>query len=311
MRNSIGKTAGWLGLLGFFGVLVVAACDQQAKPKLAANSSPLITIGGKGYTEQVILLKILSVYLKEKGYDVVEVPNMASGVARAALVNGRIDMYWEYTGTALVMYLGRPAEANPEAAYATVKKLDQANGLVWLDMSSLNSSYVILMRRDKARQLGIVTLTDLAAWAEKSGDKLLFASSPEFAERKDGLQGLEKRYGFEFQQANVSKMDTDLLYGTLKDDQVDVIAGIATDGRIARYGLVELKDDQSFFPAYNAAPVVRKALLKLHPELVRQINQIPGLLDNETMMELTSLVDVEHEEVIKVVRDWLNRQDLI
>ena len=252
-----------------------------------------------------------SIYLKEHGYVVTEVPNLASRVAREALERGKIDLYWEYTGTALVTYYGRPAETDPRRAYQEVKELDRPRGLVWLDRSLLNSTYAILMRRDKAQAWGVSTISDLAAVVRDQKRKLLFASGSEFAQRRDGLPGLQRRYGFAFPEDQVSKMDTGLLYNALKDDQVDVVAGIATDGRIDRFDLVALKDDLAFFPAYTGVPVVRKACLERHPGLEELINRLPPLLDTETMMQLTSLVDVEHEDVVAVVRDWLSRQGLI
>lgn len=286
---------------------------RQPEQDVNDVSPPLtnIKIGSKGYTEQIILLKVLSVFLKENGYEVTEVPYMVSSVARAALEQAHIDLYWEYTGTALVMYHKQPPESNPRIAFETVKEIDRGHNLIWLNSSKLNSTYTILMRQDKAKELDIASISDLAVYVRQNRGQLLFASSPEFPGRDDGLRGLQKKYRFDLLPERVIKMDTGLLYNALKDDQVDVVAGIATDGRISRYGLLALKDDKSFFPAYNAAPVVRKELLDKHPELAGLINRIPELLDQETMMNLTYRADVEHEDITEIVREWLDMQQLI
>lgn len=270
-----------------------------------------IKVGCKMHTEQMILMKILSIYLKEQGYDVSEVHYMSTPVARNALENGKIDLYWEYTGTALRLFYHHPAESNPQIAYQTISQLDRDKGLVWLNMTPSNSTYSILMQHDKAEKLGITSISELAAYMNKEKPEYQFASSSEFYNRIDGLVGLQLKYGFAFQQGNVNRMETKLLYNALREDQFDVISGIATDGRIAQYDLLELKDDLVFFPAYNGAPVIRQQMLEQHPELKGLINRIPALISIETLKDLTYQVDVERRDVFEVVRAWLEQKQLL
>ena len=167
------------------------------------------------------------------------------------------------------------------------------------------------MTQEKAEELGIHSISDLAKYMNEKPDELKFASNAEFYAREDGIKGLEKHYGFKFPAKNVVKMDSGLLYNALKDGQVDVSVGFATDGRIKGFNLVALEDDQLFFPAYNAAPVVRQEIVDKYPEVAELLNTIAGKLDTETMMELNYSVDVEHKEVSTVAREWLQQQGLV
>lgn len=270
-----------------------------------------ITVGGKDFTEQHLLTKLTAIYLKEKGYEVKEASNMGSTVVRSALENGQIDIYWEYTGTALVVYQKQPVETNPEIAYEKVKETDQEQNLVWLNKAAFNNTYAILMRQDKADELGLKSISDLANYVNANPDELKFASNAEFYAREDGIKGLEKMYGFQFPAKNVVKMDTGLLYNALKEKQVDVSVGFATDGRIKGFDLVVLEDDLNFFPAYNGAPVIRQEVLDKNPEVADLLNVLAERLDAESMMKLNFSVDVEHKDESEVVRDWLVSQNLI
>jgi len=298
-------------------MLAVAACGQdqagsdQQQQTEANGEKGTVTVGGKDFTEQHLLSKITSIYLKEKGYDVKEASNMGSSVVRSALENGQIDMYWEYTGTALVIYQKQAVETDPDVAYEKVKEKDKENNLAWLNKANFNNTYAILMRQDKAEELGIKSITDLANYVNANPTALKFASNAEFYARQDGIKGLEKHYGFAFPAENVVKMDSGLLYNALKEKQVDVSVGFATDGRIEGFNLVALEDDKNFFPAYNGAPVVRQEVIDKYPEIADLLNQIADRLDTETMMKLNYSVDVEHKDVAEVAREWLVSQQLI
>jgi osmoprotectant transport system substrate-binding protein len=285
--------------------------SQSSTDETKPESKAKIKIGGKDFTEQLLLSKITAIYLKEKGYNVEEVGSMGSAVVRSALENKQIDVYWEYTGTALVVYQKQEVETDPDVAYEKVKEIDKENNLVWLDKAEFNNTYAILMKQEKADELGIKSIYDLAKYVNDNPDKLKFASNAEFYAREDGIKGMEKHYGFEFPSSNVVRMDSGLLYNALKDGQVDVSVGFATDGRITGFNLMVLEDDQFFFPAYNGAPVIRKEVLDENEELANLLNEIANRLDSETMMNLNFSVDVEHKDLAQVARKWLVSQQLI
>jgi osmoprotectant transport system substrate-binding protein len=292
-------------------VSALSACSSSDQSSGDGESKGKIKVGGKDFTEQHILTKMTSIYLKEKGYEVDEASSMGSTVARSALENGQLDVYWEYTGTALMVYLKQPVETEPQTAYEKVKEMDQENGLTWLNKSEFNNTYAILMREDHAKELGIQSISDLAELVNNDSSKLKFATNSEFYAREDGVKGLEKQYGFSFPAKNVVKMDTGLLYNSLKEGQVDVTVGFATDGRIKGFNLVVLEDDKLFFPAYNGVPVARQDILEEHPEVGDLLNEIADRLDADTMKDLNYRVDVEHEDVNEVAREWLTAEGLI
>ncbi|WP_261308719.1 glycine betaine ABC transporter substrate-binding protein [Aeribacillus pallidus] len=315
MKSNVKRMRSFVFLL--IAILMLTACGtSNSKTSTDENrtsdnqSKGKITVGGKDFTEQHILTKITSIYLKEKGYDVKEATNMGSTVVRQALENGQIDLYWEYTGTALVIYNHQPVETDPDAAYEKVKEIDQKKGLVWLNKAVLNNTYAIMMLEKKANELGIKTISDLADYVNNHKE-IKFASNAEFYARQDGLRGLEKKYEFKFQPKNVIKMETGLLPNALKEGQVDASIGTSTDGRIKEFNLIILEDDKHYFPAYNAAPVVREESLEKNEELADQLNELSSRLNSETLIQLNYMVDVEHKDVAEVAREWLTSQNLI
>jgi osmoprotectant transport system substrate-binding protein len=153
-------------------------------------------------------------------------------------------------------------------------------------------------------------LSELAA-AVRGGTQLTFASNVEFAERPDGLRPLQQAYDFDFGRANVRRMDSGLTYQALRDRQVDVALAFATDGRIAAFNFVVLRDDRNFFPAYAMTPVVRRETLDAVPQLAEWLNGLSEKLDDGTMARLNASVDVEHRSVEEVSTAFLREQHLI
>lgn len=291
-------------------MIFLAGCSENAEGKEGSTGeNGKITVGGKDFTEQLLFTKMTAIYLKENGYDVEEASNMGSTVVRSALENGQIDLYWEYTGTGLVVFQKQPAESDPEITYQKVKETDAKNGLVWLEPAEVNNTYALLMRKDVADEMGIKTISDLADHIKNKDDSVKFASNAEFYAREDGVKGLEKEYGFKFPAKNVTRMDSGLLYNALKDEQVHVSVGFATDGRIKGFDLVALEDDKQFFPAYNAAPVLREEIAD--EKISALLTQLSSKLSTEKMMELNYRVDVEHEDISDVAREWLTEEGLI
>ncbi|RWR13647.1 glycine betaine ABC transporter substrate-binding protein [Siminovitchia fortis] len=299
-----------LVLIGLI-TMALAACNSSNTKTQGKEEKGKITVGGKDFTEQHILTKITSIYLKENGYEVDEASSMGSTVARSALENGQLDVYWEYTGTALMVYLKQDVETDPNKAYEKVKDMDKKNKLVWLNKSDFNNTYALLMRKDRAEELNVNSISDLADLVNKDPNTLKFATNSEFYAREDGLKGLEKKYDFSFPAKNVVKMDTGLLYNSLKEGQVDVTVGFATDGRIKGFDLVTLEDNNMFFPAYNGAPVVRQEILDKYSEVGDLLNELADKLNGDTMKELNFRVDVKHENVNEVARGWLEEEGLI
>ena len=291
-------------------VALLAACGGESDA--SSDSKGKLTVGGKNFTEQFILAKITSLYLEEQGYEIDEATNMGSEVLRQALESSQVDLYWEYTGTGLVNYLGQDPVASSEEAYDIVKEMDyNENEINWLDMANLNNTYTLMMKEETANQLGITSVSELAEYVSANPGEITFASDAEFAIRPDGLPGVESMYGFEFGSSNVVRMDAGLTYQALNDGQVDVAMGFSTDSRILGFNLYNLEDDLGFFPAYNAAVTVRGDILKAHPELEELLAPLAELMDTETMTQLNYLVDIEQKNETEVATQWLVENGLI
>src|SRR4029453_12937980 len=209
MRKALGRL---LAAIALAGLIVYGAAAQT------------IVVGGQSFTEQQIMTAMTVALLKAKGFAPDRKAGMGSAAVRAALENGQIDVYWEYTGTALTAFNKITDKfASGDEADRKIKEVDGAKGIVWLNMSSVNNTYAFAMNRDDAQKRGIVTMSDFAK-AVKSNPKLTFASNAEFYARPDGLPGWQTAYGFEFDRENVKRMDTGLTYNALKDRQVDSAA---------------------------------------------------------------------------------------
>jgi osmoprotectant transport system substrate-binding protein len=231
-------------------------------------------------------------------------------VLRQAQENGQVDLYWEYTGNSVILFNDQEKPDNAEETYRIAKELDAEKGLVWLDPTDTNNTYALAMREDDAEARGIATMSDLAD-ALNAGEELVLASNAEFYARDDGLRPLQEAYGFEFPRERVRRMDSGLTYNALRDENVDVALVFATDGRNGAFNFRVLEDDQSFFPVYSLAPVVREETLQEHPDLEGVLNAMAATLDDDLLIDLNSRVDVDGQEIERVATDYLQEQGLV
>jgi osmoprotectant transport system substrate-binding protein len=263
-----------------------------------------LTVGGKGFTEQLIIAETTKQLLESKGHKVDKKDGMGTKIVRAALENGEVDLYWEYTGTSLITFNKITEKLSPEDTYARVKELDGEKGLVWLAPSKANNTYAMAVRKDNEKTNGMETISDLAA-AYNEGKAVLMGTTAEFPKREDGLLGLQKTYGFEAGRANVKPMDLGLAYKALGNGDLDVVSVQATDGLIAAMDLRVLADDKGFFPNYALTPVVRKEVLDANPDLKDVLESLSAKLDDPTMQRLNGEVDVEKKTVEEVAAKFL------
>lgn len=273
-----------------------------------------LIVGGKNFTEQLLLPELAGILLEQAGFDVKLKTGVGTAIARKSLENAQIDLYYEYTGTAYTLFYKQKEKeimTVPEKVYSWVKKADSEKGLVWLDPVKFNNTYTLMMRKREAEKLGIKSISDLGAYVSKNPDKLIFALGAEFWERPDGFKGLMKTYNFNLPIKQVKKMSMGLTYQALQKKLVNSAAGFATDGRIAAFGFVNLVDDKFFFPVYNPVPVVRKGILDKYPEIEGILKPIADNLTTEEMQQLNKAVDVDHKQVHAVAMDWLKSKNLI
>ncbi len=298
-------------------LLAVALCMLLAAFSLkscgTAEEGHLV-VGSKNFTEQRILGYIMIELLENHGFSCRDSTGLGGTlVARNALENRQIDIYMEYTGTALLTILNHDTPiTDPQQCYETVKAEDlEKNDMVWLPYMSFNNTYCLLMQREEAERLGIKTLSDLSAYVKANPDAIAFGTNEEFYARPDGYKPLQETYGFEFPDRQIRKMAPGLLYQGLRDGQLDVAMGFATDGRIKGFDLVVLEDDKNFFPVYNPAPVVHREIAEQYPELEAIFIQLGEKLDTETMTLLNYQVDVERKSPRNAAAEWLQSVDLI
>jgi len=275
---------------------------------LAGKDKNQIIIGGKNFTEQDVLVYMMQYVIEDHTTLKVKTKPFMGGtsVLSQALDRGDIDIYPEYTGTALINILQEPAIIDPQTAYDKVKKIykDKKN-IIWLDPFGFDNAYVLTMRTDEANRLGIKTISDLAS----QGSSLTLGAGHEFLERADGKKGLEEKYGFKFAAAN--GMDTGLTYAAVNNNEVDVIDGSSTDGRIAAFNLQIIEDDKKFFPPYYATPIIRADVLERHPEIADALKLLAGKIDDKEMAMLNGKVDLEKQDAKTVAKEWLQSKGLI
>ncbi len=276
------------------------AVPVQAKP---------IVVGGKNYTEQLLLAEVTAQLLKQKGFEVDKRDGLGSQVLRDAQIGGQIDVYWEYTGTSLVTYNKISERLSAKDTYERVKELDGKLGLTWLQPSAANNTYALAVRADDPKTASVKTLSDLAA-AFNAKMPLSIAVNAEFSGRPDGLPGLQTTYGFKAGRANLKSMDSGLTYQALRDSQVDAALVFATDGRIQAFKFRVLTDDKEFFPNYAAVPVVRSEALKANPTLEATLNALSGKLTDEVVQGLNAKVDVDKTPIEEVARRFLAESGL-
>jgi osmoprotectant transport system substrate-binding protein len=223
------------------------------------------------------------------------------------LLAGRIDMYVEYTGTALVAILKEKPVSDHAAVFNTVKELYARKfGLEVFSSLGFDNTFAMVMRGNDARRLHLKTLSDAAAISSQ----LRLGVGYEFIERPDGYKGLAAQYGFKFAEAP-RVMDLGLLYRALQNNQVDIVAGSNTDGLIAALDLVVLEDDKRYFPPYDAVPIVRREILQRHPEVRVALEKLSGHISAEDMRHMNYSVDGEKKDAALVVKEFLARKSIL
>ena len=257
-------------------------------------------IGAKNFTEQVVLGELLAQHIEARTGMKVERRFYLAGsyIANQALIAGRIDVYVEYTGTALTAILKQPIERDPQKVLDTVRRLYlQRYGVVVMPSLGFQNTFAMVVRGAQAKELGLTTLSQAARFTPN----WKLGVGYEFDERPDGLKGLEQAYGLRFDGAP-QVMDLGLLYRALNAHQVDMAAGNSTDGPIQAFGLTILTDDRHYFPPYEAVPLVRQQSLGRWPGLRAALDDLAGKVSAQDMRQMNEAVDGEHRDPAEVVR---------
>lgn len=292
-----------LSILSTIVAVVMAA--TAFKPAAAADA---IKVGSKNFTEQYILAEMYAALLENAGFKVERKINLGGTlIAHQALTTGQIDLYPEYTGTALASVVKGTMSTDPDKVYNDVKDFYAKNfNLTWLKPTGINNGYVIVVRKETADANNLKSLSDLA----KVSNTLVFGGGAEFPDRADGLPGLKRVYNAEFKEfKQFAKLG--LRYDALSQKDIDVANGAATDWQIGAQGLVALDDDKGLFPPYYVAPIVRQQTLDANPKLKDVLESLGSHLDNATMRILNAKVETDHEEPKDVAAEFLKEKGLL
>lgn len=292
---------------------VAAAAAQPAR-------SP-ITLGSKIDTEGALLAQMIKLVLNTAGIDVVDRSGFGTTtVVRQALLAGEIDIYPEYTGTALTFFpnedLPPDLATNADQLYETVKRLDaEQNDIVWLGRSPANNTWALAVPSSLAEANGLVTVADLASYINE-GKPFKLAASQEFVDRPDALPAFEKTYGFSLEGdqlvvlagGNTTQTETAAANGT---DGVNAAMAYGTDGTLSALGLVSLADPKGAVAIYQPAPIVRGQVATAYPELGQLLDPVFASLDEATLQKLNGRVAVDGEGPEAVARDYLTQNGFI
>lgn len=291
-------------LIAIVGALAALLCLTACGPPRADR----IVVGSKNFTEQLILGEIIAQQIENKTHLPVERRFYLAGsyICHQAILGGRIDVYPEYTGTALTAILKAQPSSDPEQVYNQVKaEYAKRFHLEVGKTFGFNDTFAIEIRGEDARRLGLKTISQAAAYTPQWRAGFGY----EFMERPDGYKGLAATYNLRFAESP-RIMDLGLLARALKEKQVDLAAGNTTDGLIPALDLFVLEDDRHYFPPYEAVAIIRLDMLSRHPQAGQALEELAGKISDGDMRELNYAVDGQHRDVKEVVKEFLRKKGL-
>lgn len=312
MSKAVLRMVGVLAMVA----MVAAGCGGGGSSSSVDLSDASLVVGSKDFTEQLILGYITFQALENAGANVEDQIGLAgTDATRQALINGDIDMYWEYTGTIWISHLGN-TEPIPDSQkqYEAAAKADlKENDLKLLAPAPFNNTYALAIREEAYEDVGVEKLSDLKGLVQDNPDEATVCVESEFNSRDDGLPGLEKKYDFQFPQDNVALFDTGVVYErTDKGNPCNFGEVFTTDGRIEGLGLTLIEDDKNFFPIYNPALEVRKETFDQYgPQLEKLFNPIAAALTTKEMTQMNAKVDVDGELPEDVAEEWLSKNGFV
>jgi osmoprotectant transport system substrate-binding protein len=293
----------WLLLAAILGSVIMGslACEP--------SRSDRIVVGSKNFTESFILGELIAQQIEARTNLKVERRFYLAGtyICQQAILAGRIDVYPEYTGTALTAVLKQKASADKTDVYQRVKEGYKRRFDLTLEPAfGFNDTFAMEIRGEDARRLHLQTLSQAAQFTPQWRAGFGY----EFMERPDGYPGLAAAYGLHFaEQPRI--MDLGLLARALQSHQIDFAGGNATDGLIPALDLFALEDDRHYFPPYEAAPVIREHTLRQHPEIAQALAALANTISDSEMQQMNYAVDGLHRDTQDVVRDFLKAKKLV
>ncbi len=309
--------AGLLVLASGCGLTSGSPMTDDVEPGTVGKGQPLkgatLTVASKEFTEQLVLGAIMGIAFQAAGAKVIDRTGIQGSIGtREAIKNGDADATYEYTGTAWITYLGNSKPiTDPQKQWQAVHDADTKNGVVWLPPSVLNNTYALAMNQANFKKYGTKTLSDVAALSKSDPGAVTLCVESEFANRADGLPGMEKAYGMSIPAKNITQMDTGIIYTQVKKGSCTYGEVFTTDGRIKSMNLEVMQDNKKFFPNYNAAPVVNAKAFKKYPQIAQVIEPVTKALNNSVAQDLNAKVDVEGQDPHEVALDWMTSEGFV
>lgn len=283
------------------------AATTAASTSGSAAAKPAIVLGTKNFTEQYVLGELYRQALEAKGYDVTLKSDIGSTeIIDAALTSGEINVYPEYTGTALTVVFGEPgSKETAEATFDEAKSKYEGRGQTLYDMTPFSDSDAIAVTVDTARRFGLETLDDL-----KKVDGLTLGGQPEFRTRSQGLPGLQENYGITdvkfVPYAGISP------YEALDSNKVQAAAIFSTDPPLSSGKYVVLEDTKAQFGFQNVAPVVDQKLADDGgQELADVFNSVTELLTEDAIITMNAAVALNQKSPDEVAKAFLEANGLL
>ncbi len=271
----------------------------------SCSRSGSIVVASKNFSEQLVLGEIAAQQIERKLH-VKVVRKLDLGgtlLTHEAIRKGEIDIYPEYTGTASSVVLKTRIPADPAHAYLDVKaQYLERFSLIWLPPLGFNDTFAMVVRAQDAKQLTRPDLSSATSRAWRLG------VGYEFLTRPDGLRKLDKTYGLHW-QGTPQSMDLGLLYQALRQRNIDMIAANSTDALLTDSRFTVLADDKHTFPPYNACYVVRRSVIEQQPAIELALTMLSNHINDETMRQLNQRIDIDHQPVERVAKDFLATQE--
>ncbi|MEV5914426.1 glycine/betaine ABC transporter substrate-binding protein [Streptomyces sp. WAC 01325] len=316
-RPTVLWTAGLLVAAAGCGLTSGSPMVDDVRPGTIGRGEPLkgaeLTVTSKSFTEQLILGAIMGIAFEAAGADVLDRTGIQGSIgSREAVRKGDADAGYEYTGTAWITYLGHSDPiTDPQAQWEAVRKEDAKNGLTWLPPSALDNTYALAMNQNNHKKYRTNDLSQVAALSKSDPSAVTLCVEVEFANRADGLPGMQKAYGMSIPTGNITQMDTGIIYTQVAKGTCTYGEVFTTDGRIKSMNLVVMDDDKHFFPNYNAAPVINTKTLKKWPAITGVLDPITKKLNNSVAQDLNAKVDVDGEDPHQVALDWMKQEGFV
>lgn len=273
-----------------------------------------LKVGSKDFVEQQVLGELTKQTLEAAGADVSYEQQQGTEPARKAMLTGQTDLYWDYTGTGWITFLENDDPIpDTQKQYEATKKEDLAkNDVEWITPAPFNNTYALAIRAQKAQELGVKTISDYAKLANDNPDEATMCVESEFNSRNDGLEGLEKKYGFKVASNRKRVLDTGLVYTqTARGEQCNFGEVFTTDGRIKSLNLTVLEDDKKFFPVYQGAVTLKKETLQKTPAIQEVLKPLADALTQEQVTTMNAAVDSEGRQPAAVAKEFLEEQGIV